>query len=144
MRLVSGCLTYVNSQRSQFANMYSIPYSRCYARLFSLYHFMFSYSDFCEKESRKHLNVIILASSLNSHYDMALEAIEVYHSSCSDHQKGFHIMCESPLCMTENEALTLCKAASVKGIVFHIINPFCYDPMIIFVHQTSFLLHIAP
>lgn len=35
MRLVSGCLTYVNSQRSQFANMYSIPYSRCYARFFS-------------------------------------------------------------------------------------------------------------
>lgn len=85
MRLVSGCLTYVNSQRSQFANMYSIPYSRCYARFFSSYPIMFSYSDFCEKETKKHLNVIILTSSLNSHYDMALEAIEVSHSSCYDH-----------------------------------------------------------
>lgn len=52
-------------------------------------------------------------------------------------------MCESPLCMTENEALTLCKAASVKGIVFHIINTFCYDPMILLVKLTSFFLSLA-
>ena len=51
---------------------------------------------------------------------MAIEAME----------NGFHIMCESPLCMTENEAMTLCKAAQVQGCVFHIINPYCFFPMI--------------
>lgn len=48
-------------------------------------------------------------------------------------------MCESPLCMTENEAVTLCKAAQVKGCVFHVMNPFCFFPMVIMVLLLTFL-----
>ena len=51
-------------------------------------------------------------------------------------------MCESPLCMTENEAITLYKASQVQDCVFHIINPYCFYPMIhtVLFIDTSLLL----
>ena len=44
-------------------------------------------------------------------------------------QSGYHVLCESPLCITEIEAATLEKAAIVKGLVFHVANPLCHYGM---------------
>lgn len=44
----------------------------------SYYHsFNYSFSEFCLKESTKNVQVLFLSSTLNSHFTMAIEAMEV-------------------------------------------------------------------
>ena len=105
------------------------------------------------------MDCVVILTPVNSHYFMALEALEVgkintslhisidvipsfyninnhllfYHCFITlqryDFQNGYHVLCKSPLCTTELEATTLKKAADVKGLIFHVINPFCYYSM---------------
>ncbi len=50
-------------------------------------------------------------------------------------------MCSSPLCLTEAEAVMLCKASLVQGNTFHIINPLRFYGMVQIVITSSSSYH---
>lgn len=45
-------------------------------------------------------------------------------------ENGFHVLCESPLCLLEDEAFKLAHIAAEKNLICAISHPYCYYGMI--------------
>lgn len=66
------------------------------------------------------VNAIIVASPTGSHYSIVLTALE----------NGFHVICETPLCFSEEEAFKLAHVAIEKNLICAISHPYCYYGMV--------------
>ncbi|KAK8828412.1 hypothetical protein WA556_004825, partial [Blastocystis sp. ATCC 50177/Nand II] len=112
--LSSVCTGEANRNYAYIRDAFHLPASRVYS----------SVSDMFSKELMRrdgdNCQCLLVVSDINMRYQLLMEAI----------QKGLSIMCSSPLCLTEAEAVMLCKASLVQGNTFHIINPLRFYGMV--------------
>ena len=108
--------------------IYHVPKNRSYTQVEAMLEKEASRSDHSE------MQCATIITSNNYRFSDALNALKVLNMMFSVTQHGIHVMCQSPICFTEGEAITLYNTASSNGLVFHIANPYCFYGMIQIVH----------
>lgn len=108
VKLVSGCFS-SDPQKSKIAGtQYGVHRNRIYK----------SYEEMIQHESElpesERIHFLCVATPTHLHYSICLFALE----------HGFHVMCESPLCSTEEEALRLLEVSREKNLLIAISNPY--------------------
>lgn len=121
-RLVCGCFSSDPTKSRQAGLAYNLPRNRIYK----------TFDAMIEKELRlpesERMNFLAITTPNDLHFSQALKAVRA----------GFHVMCEKPLCITEEEAIQLQQEVRNKGVIFAVAHAYTAYPM---VRQAREMIH---
>ncbi|KAK8807306.1 hypothetical protein WA158_004065 [Blastocystis sp. Blastoise] len=113
-KLVCGCFSSDIVKSRQAGTQYGLPRNRVYK----------SFDAMIDKELRlpeaERMNFVAITTPNDLHFQQAMRAV----------QNGFHVMCEKPLCITEEEALQLQQEVRAKGVIFGVAHAYTAYPMV--------------